>query len=123
MELFMPHDPITYPDGSQDKFNALRPLVGYGPESMYVAYNGFYPPELGHVESRTASPDRSHNETLDSLVITGVLGLVAYLFLFGAVFYWGFRWLGLLSTRRQFWIYVGLSFAVFSSRWRFRWAF
>ncbi len=113
MELFMPHDPITYPDGSHDKFNALRPLVGYGPESMYVAYNGFYPPELGHVESRTASPDRSHNETLDSLVITGVLGLVAYLFLFGAVFYWGFRWLGLLSTRRQFWIYVGLSFAVF----------
>jgi len=113
VELFMPHDPLTYPDGSHDKFNALRPLVGYGPESMYVAYNGFYPPELGHVESRTASPDRSHNETLDSLVITGLLGFAAYLFLYGSVFYWGFRWLGLLNTRRQFWIYVGLSFAIF----------
>ncbi|MCD4738440.1 MAG: hypothetical protein K8R89_04185, partial [Anaerolineae bacterium] len=69
--------------------------------------NSFYPPLLGHYESRTASPDRSHNETLDSLVITGVLGLGIYLLTFGAVFYWGFRWLGLLTTRRQLWLYVG----------------
>ena len=74
VDLISVHEPIQFPDGSGDKFNFLRPLVGYGPESMYVAYNSFYPPVLGHYESRTASPDRSHNETLDSLVITGVLG-------------------------------------------------
>ncbi|MBN1876328.1 MAG: hypothetical protein JXA33_19035 [Anaerolineae bacterium] len=114
VELISFHDPIKFPDGNQDKLNAVRFLIGYGPESMYVAYNSFYPPELGHYESRTASPDRSHNETLDSVVITGVLGLAVYLFTFGSVFYWGFKWLGLLNTRRQFllWLALDATFAV-----------
>lgn len=112
MELVSPHEPIAFPDGSEDTFNAIRPLVGYGPESMYVAYNSFYPPELGHYESRTASPDRSHNETLDAVVITGALGAIVYLVLFGAVFYWGLRWLGLLTTRGQAWLYFGLIAAI-----------
>ncbi len=108
VELIKPHAPIKFPDGSQDALNFLRPLIGYGPESMYVAYNSFYPPELGHYESRTASPDRSHNETLDSIIITGVLGLAVYLFTFVSFFYWGLRWLGLLKTRGQLWLYIGL---------------
>jgi len=73
-ELVSPHEPLEFPDGSKDTFNFLRPLIGYGPESMYVAYNRFYPPDLTQVEKRNASPDRSHNETWDSLVITGILG-------------------------------------------------
>jgi len=60
-ELVSPHEPLEYPDGRQDPFNILRPLIGYGPEGMYVAYNRFYPPELTQVEKRNASPDRSHN--------------------------------------------------------------
>ncbi len=108
VDLIMPHAPISFPDGSADRLNVLRPLVGYGPESMYVAYNSFYPPELGHYESRTASPDRSHNETLDSIVITGVLGLGAYLFTFISFFAWGFHWLGLLPSRRNLLTYLGL---------------
>ncbi len=75
-ELVQPHAPLVFPDGEQDAFNFLRPLIGYGPESMYVAYNRFYPPQLTTVEKRNASPDRSHNETWDSLVITGIFGLV-----------------------------------------------
>ncbi|MBN1486502.1 MAG: hypothetical protein JW981_02595 [Anaerolineae bacterium] len=113
IDLISIHDPIEFPDGTVDRFNALRPLIGYGPESMYVAYNSFYPAELGHYESRTASPDRSHNETLDSIVITGYLGLAIYLFTFGSVFYWGFRWLGLLENRNQLLLYLGVS--VFSA--------
>jgi len=108
VELISIHKPIQFPDGTEDKFNFIRPLVGYGPESMYVAYNSFYPPILGHYESRTASPDRSHNETLDSLVITGVLGLAVYLFTFGSFFAWGFHWLGLLKSRAQLLTYIGL---------------
>ncbi len=121
MEMIAPHAPITFPDGSKDTFNALRPLIGYGPESMYVGYNSFYPPELGHYEARNASPDRSHNETLDSVIITGILGLGVYLFTFGSVFYWALRWLGLLNNRRQGWIYFGLmtfvSLALFILFW------
>jgi O-antigen ligase len=100
-ELVLPHEPIVFPDGSTDKINFLRPLIGYGPESMYVAYNQFYPPELGRVEKRNASPDRSHNETWDSLVVTGFIGLLSYLFLFGSIFYYGLKWVGLIRNNKQ----------------------
>ena len=95
------HDPLQFPDGSTDRFNILRPLIGYGPESMYVAYNQFYQPELGQVEKRNASPDRSHNETWDSIVTTGNLGLLVYLSIFSSIFYFGLKWLGLIKTRQD----------------------
>jgi len=105
-KLVLPHDPIEQPNGSPDPFNVIRPLVGYGPESMYVAYNRFYPPRLANFEARNASPDRSHNETWDALVITGLFGLLAYLFLFGSVFYYGSRWIGLIASRFEAWLFV-----------------
>src|SRR6185369_17930002 len=107
-QMVKPHPPLTYPDGSHDAINFLRPLVGYGPEAMWVAYNPFYPPDLAHVEARNASPDRSHNETWDSLVITGFLGFVAYMSVFITIFYWSLRWLGLLVNRRDHWLFAGL---------------
>jgi tetratricopeptide (TPR) repeat protein len=75
---------------------------------MLVAFNRFYPPELGDVEQRTATPDRSHNETWDALVTTGLLGLVAYLALFASVFYYGLKWLGLIQTTPQRNLFIGL---------------
>lgn len=81
--------------------NPARDIVGYGPEAMYVAYNPYYPPDLAHYEARNASPDRSHNETFDSLVMTGVLGFVAQLFLFGSFFYFVLRWLGMINTKAE----------------------
>jgi tetratricopeptide (TPR) repeat protein len=105
------HPPLEYPDGSTDRFNFLRPLLGYGPESMYVAYNEFYIPALGSVERRNASPDRSHNETWDSMVTTGALGLLVYIALYTSVFYFGLKWLGLLGDRRRRILFFGLYFA------------
>jgi tetratricopeptide (TPR) repeat protein len=103
------HDPLKFPDGSSDKFNILRPLIGYGPESMYVAYNQYYQPELGQVEKRNASPDRAHNETWDSIVITGLLGLLVYLSIFSAVFYYGLKWQGLINNNRnKYFFYICL---------------
>ncbi len=107
VDMITPHDPLSYPPENpdkpliSDKLNFLRPLIGYGPESMYVAYNPFYPSDLAHYERRNASPDRSHNETFDALVITGVVGLVAYMVLFGSVFYYGLKWLGWIEDKRQ----------------------
>ncbi len=127
--MVAPHEPLVYPDGHADPVNVLRPLVGYGPEAMWIAYNPFYPPELAHVEARNASPDRSHNETWDSLVITGILGFLAYMSLFISIFYWALRWLGLLVNRRDTWLFGGLLLAcgagaviffyVFDQSWRF----
>ncbi|MBS1251280.1 MAG: Photosystem I assembly protein Ycf3 [Anaerolineales bacterium] len=79
----------------------FRTLIGYGPETMHMAYNPFYPPDLAHYEARNASPDRSHNETFDALVITGIVGFVAYLLLFISVFYYGLKWLGLVEDARE----------------------
>ena len=92
--------------------NPLRTLVGYGPESMYVAYNPFYPPDLAHYEARNASPDRSHNETFDALIMTGVLGFLVYIWLFVAIFLHGLRWLGFLPKQgpsRQERLFLGLT--------------
>jgi tetratricopeptide (TPR) repeat protein/O-antigen ligase len=100
-ELVAPHEPLQYPTGGEDRLNVIRPLIGYGPESMYVAYNRFYPPELAQVEKRNASPDRSHNETWDSLVTTGVIGFLIYQAVFISIFYFGLKWVGLINTRRQ----------------------
>lgn len=105
-ELVSPHEPLAYPDGRLDTWNAVRPIIGYGPESMYVAYNRFYPPELALVEKRNASPDRSHNETWDALVTTGLAGLLVYLFLFGSVIYYALKWLGLVRNHRQTYLFL-----------------
>jgi cyclophilin family peptidyl-prolyl cis-trans isomerase/tetratricopeptide (TPR) repeat protein len=104
------HAPLEYPgeDGGPDLFNVIRPIIGYGPESMYVAYNRFYPPALAHFEKRNASPDRSHNETFDALVTTGWLGLAAYLLLFTSALYYGLKWLGLIREPWQKFAFIGL---------------
>ena len=83
----------------------VRTLIGYGPEAMHVGYNKFYPPDLAHYEKRNASPDRSHNETWDALVFTGLVGLIVYLILFGAVFYYALDYLGLIVRRTRWWLF------------------
>ncbi|HEX6386335.1 MAG TPA: hypothetical protein VF177_16815, partial [Anaerolineae bacterium] len=124
LELILPHEPLRFPDGQLDTFNALRPLIGYGPESMYVAYNRFYPPELATLEARNASPDRSHNETFDALVITGLAGFLVWQAVYLSVFYYGFRWLGVLRSKFDrnlligLWIGVGVAVAAGFALWR-----
>jgi tetratricopeptide (TPR) repeat protein len=112
--MLRPHGPLTFPDGHTDALNSVRPLIGYGPESMWVAYNRFYRPELGELEHRNASPDRSHNETFDSLVTTGFLGFLAYFALFFSIFYYSLHWLGLIGDKvsRYLFFVLGISGAV-----------
>jgi tetratricopeptide (TPR) repeat protein len=81
--------------------NPARSIVGFGPEAMYMSYTPYYPPELAQVEKRNASPDRSHNETFDSIIMTGWIGLVAQFTVFISIFYYAMKWLGLVGSRRQ----------------------
>lgn len=94
-----PHAPLTWPDGSRDLLNPYRAVVGYGPESMRVAFSRFYDPRLAGIEERTSSPDRAHNETFDSLIITGFLGALIEGLFFIAIFYHTLAWLGLITSR------------------------
>jgi len=122
--LLLPHTPLWSPTTGNDALNLVRPLIGYGPEAMYVAYNPFYPPDLAHLEARNASPDRSHNETFDSLVTTGLFGFAAYIFLFVAVFYFGLKSLGMIESGGQrtafiaLWLGGGFVSALIFGLWR-----
>jgi tetratricopeptide (TPR) repeat protein/O-antigen ligase len=78
--------------------NPIRTLIGFGPETLALEFHHVYPPELLHYESRDASPDRAHNEVLDALVTTGVLGALAEIGLFVSCLYHGLRSLGLVSS-------------------------
>jgi tetratricopeptide (TPR) repeat protein len=77
----------------------LRTAIGWGPESMFVAYNVVYPPSLANVEARGASPDRSHEAYLDELVTKGLLGLISYLFVLISFFVLAWR----LAARTTEW--------------------
>jgi len=79
----------------------VRDLVGYGPETLSLVYGRFYPAELGDYESRSALPDRAHNETFDALCMLGVVGFVAQLSMFLCFFYYVLRWLGMIRTQGQ----------------------
>lgn len=84
-----------------------RAVVGHGPETMYLAFHRHYPPELGRIEAREAAPDRAHNETLDSLVTTGLLGLLAETALFLSIFYHALRSLGRVGSPRRRALFAG----------------
>lgn len=102
LELVAPHQPLGIPGDElapPDRFNAIRPAIGYGPESMFNAFAFVYPPELAHVEQRGSSADRSHNETMDSLVMTGVIGFLAFYYVMVSVFYYALNWLGWTPDR------------------------
>jgi O-antigen ligase len=59
-----------------------RPILGWGPENQSIAFDKFYDPNV------TVSQwwDRAHNVFLDIAVQAGILGLLAYIFLFFALF-------------------------------------
>lgn len=63
-----------------------RLLFGWGLENYSVAYNAHYDPAFYALE--TPWFDRAHNKLVDVLVMNGLVGLVAYMALWGALL-WG----------------------------------
>jgi len=57
-----------------------RPIFGWGEENYYVAFNKHLDPYFFSVSGETF--DRAHNKIVDLLVMNGILGLLAYLFVF-----------------------------------------
>lgn len=86
-----------------------RPLLGWGPENYTIIFPKyfnpcFFTPECG----REIWFDRAHNIVFDTLVTTGILGLLAYGGIFGSFFY--VLWRKYLKEKNiDFW-----SFAIFT---------
>lgn len=64
-----------------------KPLLGWGPENFYYAFNLHYNPESYRYGQYETWFDRPHNTLLDVLATTGALGAAAYLALFVAAFW------------------------------------
>jgi O-antigen ligase len=96
------------------KSNPVRTIIGWRPESMFVAYTPFYPPSLAHEESRSASPDRSHQALLDELVNKGILGLLSYLAVIGFAIALAFKLLSrnTLSTEQRVLVIAAFSMII-----------
>jgi tetratricopeptide (TPR) repeat protein len=89
--------PMIFPDGQTDRWWRVRPLVGYGPETLPAMF-----PQ--HVFIGGAAPgagieSRLHNSFWDTVQSVGLLGLAATLLLQAAVFSQGLAGLGLSKVR------------------------
>ncbi len=118
LHAILPHAPLWSPTTGDDSYNGIRSLVGYGPEALFYAYGPFYEPGEAVADGLYSLPDRSHNATIDAWVMTGLLGLAAYLVFFTALFYFGLRWIGVITTDRSgkaflaLWVGGGLATAL-----------
>ncbi len=108
--LMSPHAPIQFADGTPDALNAIRPLIGYGPETLYLVYAPYIP--LALIQQTGYGGDtligRSHNETWDALVNGGILGLLANQILFCGFLLVGLRALKLINTNQERNWFIGL---------------
>lgn len=64
-----------------------RPLLGWGRENFSHVFNTHFHPSFDLAGVSEGWEDRAHNVVFDELVTSGLLGLTAYLLLFGTVFY------------------------------------
>lgn len=75
---------------SDDPWRWTRPLLGYGPETLWLSFPQVHPPELQHLEPGVV-PDRAHNLPLQIMATAGLLGLLTWLWLLGAFFFAALR--------------------------------
>ncbi|HHD92247.1 MAG TPA: O-antigen ligase domain-containing protein, partial [Candidatus Portnoybacteria bacterium] len=75
-----------------------RPIRGWGWENFLVPFNKHYTNKLNEPWF-----DKSHNEYLDILISSGILGLLAYLSIFVSAFYLLKKYYS-LNPKQNFWI-------------------
>jgi tetratricopeptide (TPR) repeat protein len=68
-----------------------RPLLGHGLDNLAIQFARVFPPELVYYQGRDVFVDRAHNWPLDTAVSAGLLGLAAAIWLWGALFWYGWR--------------------------------
>ena len=69
-----------------------KPIFGYGLGAQRFNFPKYYTPEFAVYEKPNIYLDYAHNDILDVLLASGVLGLAAYLFFIGYIFWQGLRY-------------------------------
>lgn len=62
-----------------------RPVLGWGPNNFYYAFNEYYRPEFLRYSFSETWFDNAHNIVMNTLTTQGAFGLVVYLSVFAAV--------------------------------------
>jgi O-antigen ligase/tetratricopeptide (TPR) repeat protein len=86
-----------------------RPVLGWGPENFIVVFGKHFNPCM--FLSKCGGEiwfDRVHNVVLDTLVTTGVVGLLSYLAIFGVAVYGLLRLLSRITERKNIIFPLGL---------------
>ncbi|MFH1657302.1 MAG: O-antigen ligase family protein [bacterium] len=79
-----------------------KPLLGWGPENFDLVFTKYFNSCMFLQECGTEIWfDRTHNVVFDTLVTTGIIGLLSYLAIFLAVFY--ALWKNYLKKKIDFW--------------------
>ncbi|MFA6593780.1 MAG: O-antigen ligase family protein [Candidatus Buchananbacteria bacterium] len=71
-----------------------RPILGYGPENAIYGINKHYDPKISETWF-----DRAHNFIFDTLLASGIIGLLSYLAIFGLAF-----WLLFKNLKRNYYL-------------------
>jgi len=86
-----------------------RPILGWGPENFNVVFLKYFNPCMSLPECGTEIWfDRVHNIIFDTLVATGIVGLLSYLAIFGIAIYGLLRAAVKVTERRNIFIPLGL---------------
>ena len=102
-------EPLSRADGTPDALAALRPLAGYGYDSLEML-DSRYIQRFDDLNNQLRI-DRMHNQTLDTLLMTGWAGLAVALALWQTALLTALRLSGLVQTRRDALALVGLQTA------------
>ncbi|MFN2637811.1 MAG: O-antigen ligase family protein [Gemmatimonadaceae bacterium] len=62
-----------------------RPILGYGPENYNLAWSAHFNPSIYSLD--TEIYDRAHNQFLEALATTGIVGTLAFLGIWVAIFF------------------------------------
>lgn len=105
-ELLSRDEPIGIPGNElapPDARHALRAWIGYGPDGLRAPFAAVASPDLARLEARGSFADRAHNESIDALLMLGVLGALASAILWLALFVRGLALAGALPDRAARW--------------------
>jgi len=110
-QLVTPHRPIWSLLSGEDALNSIRPLLGYGPETMGLIYYQVQPLELSKARNYSGPRwDRAHNHIYDVWISSGLLGVVVYVWMLSALMYYALKLLGLIASGHDRNIFLGLWF-------------
>jgi hypothetical protein len=97
VKIMSSKEPLPFPQGGYDHFHWLRPLIGYGPETVECVL----PQEYSYPVPDTKLENRLHNLVLDTWFNLGALGVTALTACYALAFLQGYRRLGWVSSSRS----------------------